>query len=57
VALVGLILTTSTEDTIALSPKETMDKMTHHFLDVSFLSLHFDHITSFRGLMQVPLIS
>jgi hypothetical protein len=57
VALAGLILVTSTADTIALSPKETMDKMTHYILDVSFLSFHFDHITSFGGLMQVPLIS
>jgi hypothetical protein len=56
VALAGLIPTTSTADTVTLSPKETMDKMTYHFLDVSFLSLHFDRITSLRRLMQVPLI-
>jgi hypothetical protein len=57
VALVGLITATSTADTAALSPKKTMDKMTYHFLDVSFLSIHFDRITSLRRLMQVPLIS
>jgi hypothetical protein len=56
-ALAGLIPATLMADTIALSPKETMDKMSHHFLDVSFLSFHFDRITSFRELMQVSLFS
>jgi hypothetical protein len=46
VALAGLIPATSMVDVVALSPKETMEKMTYHFLDVSFLSLHFDHTPS-----------
>jgi hypothetical protein len=48
-ALAGLIPMTLTTDTVALSPKETMNKMSHHFLDVSFLSFHSICMTGLTG--------
>jgi hypothetical protein len=55
-ALSGLIPMTLTMDDVALSPKEAMDKMSHHFLDVSFSSFLAIHMTSLIGLGELTKI-
>jgi hypothetical protein len=47
------IPTTSMTNDVGLSPKEAMDKMSRHFLDVSFSSLLAIHMTSLIGLGEL----